>query len=150
MIMVLEIVIIQQLLHYLSSPISTLVVLEAMDLEQLFALAMTYIKNFLTVGFPHCLSHKQHCILIWRVVTDFLIWAKLCKVVDSSEVLKVKIHYKVAQSNASPVQYVTGFGKTCIVHTSNFSTVVTHKISLERQIDVKLPGIIETLLLYCP
>ena len=32
-IMILEIVIVQQLLHYLSSPISTFVVLEAMDLE---------------------------------------------------------------------------------------------------------------------
>ena len=27
--------------------------------------------------------------------------------------------------------YVTGFGKTCIVHTSNFSTLATHKISYE-------------------
>ena len=27
--------------------------------------------------------------------------------------------------------YVTRFGKTCIVHTSDFSTLVTHKIFLE-------------------
>ena len=27
--------------------------------------------------------------------------------------------------------YVTGFGKTCIVHTSKFSTLVSHKIYLE-------------------
>ena len=57
--------------------------------------SMTYIKNFITVGFPHYLSHRQHFILIWRVTTNFLIWAKLCEIVDSSEVLKIKIHYEV-------------------------------------------------------
>ena len=41
-------------------------------------------------------------------------------------------------------------GKTCIVHTSNFSTLVTHKISLEWQIDVKLSGIVEPLFLHHP
>ena len=45
---------------------------------------------------------------------------------------------------------MTGFGKTCIVHTSNFSTLETHKIYLERQIHVKLSGIVEPLLLYHP
>ena len=28
--------------------------------------------------------------------------------------------------------YVTGFGKACIVHISNFSTLVTHKINIHR------------------
>ena len=28
----------------------------------------------------------------------------------------------------SESEYVTGFGKTCIIHTSNFSTLVAHKI----------------------
>ena len=46
------------------------------------------------------------------------------------------------------VVIVTGFGKTCIVHTSNFSTLETHKIYLERQTDVKLSGIVELLFLY--
>ena len=46
--------------------------------------------------------------------------------------------------------YVTRFGKTCIVYTSNFSTMVTHKIYLEWQRDVKLSGIVESLLLYHP
>ena len=41
-----------------------------------------------------------------------------------------------------------GFGKTCIVHTSNFSTLVTHKISLEWQIDVKHLEILEPLFRY--
>ena len=44
--------------------------------------------------------------------------------------------------------YVTGFGKTCIVHTSNFSTLETHKIYLEWQIHVKLLGIVEPLFLH--
>ena len=43
---------------------------------------------------------------------------------------------------------VTGFGKMCIVHTSNFSTLVSHKIYLEWWIDVKLSGIVELLFLY--
>ena len=47
--MILEIVIVQQLFHYLSSPISTLFVLEAMDLEYL--LYDVYIKNVVTVGY---------------------------------------------------------------------------------------------------
>ena len=34
------------------------------------------------------------------------------------------------------------------VHTSTFSTLVTHNIYLEWQIDVKLSGIVETLLFY--
>ena len=44
--------------------------------------------------------------------------------------------------------YVTGFGKTCIVHTSNFSTLVSHKMYLERWIDVTLSGIVEQPFLY--
>ena len=46
-------------------------------------------------------SHRQHFILIWRVATDFLIWTKLCEVVDSSEVLKMKIHYEVVYNDIS-------------------------------------------------
>ena len=53
--------------------------------------SMTCIKNFLVLAFL-IVSHRQHCILIWRVATDFLIWAKLCEVAYSSEVLKMKIH----------------------------------------------------------
>ena len=37
---------------------------------------------------------------------------------------------------------VTRFGKTCIVHTSNFSTLVTRDVYLEWQIHVKLIGTI--------
>ena len=51
-IMILEIVIVQKLLHYLSSPTSILVVLGS----KVAICSMMYIKNFLTVGFPHCLS----------------------------------------------------------------------------------------------
>ena len=46
--------------------------------------------------------------------------------------------------NNSP--YVTGLGKMWIVHTSNFSTLVSYK--MEWQIDVKLSGIIESLFFY--
>ena len=38
--------------------------------------------------------------------------------------------------------------ETCIVHTSNFSTLLTHKIYWEWQIAVKLGRIIELILLY--
>ena len=40
--------------------------------------------------------------------------------------------------------------KTCIVHTSNFLTLVIHKINLEYLIDVIFLGILEPLLLYDP
>ena len=43
---------------------------------------------------------------------------------------------------------VIRFGKTCTVHTSNFSVLETHKICLEWQIDVKLSGILEPLFLH--
>ena len=43
---------------------------------------------------------------------------------------------------------MTGFGKTCIVHTSNFSILVLYKIYLEWHIDVKLSGIVNPLFLY--
>ena len=36
----------------------------------------------------------------------------------------------------------------CIVHTSNFLNLVTHKILYELQMKVKLAGIVELLLLY--
>ena len=57
--------------------------------------SITYIKNFLTVLAFLIVSHRQHYILIWRVATDFLIWAKLCKVLNSSQILKMKINYEV-------------------------------------------------------
>ena len=52
-------------------------------------------KIFLLLAFPIVSSRRQHCILIWGVAIDFLIWAKLCEVVDSSEDLKKKINYEV-------------------------------------------------------
>ena len=39
--------------------------------------------------------------------------------------------------------YVTGFGKTCIVHTSNFQHSRIHKTYLEQYADLKFSGIIE-------
>ena len=64
--------------------------------------SMTCIKNFLTVGFPHCLFLTDNTfILIWRVATDFLIWTELCEVIYSSEILKMKIHYEVVQNDIS-------------------------------------------------
>ena len=52
-------------------------------------------KIFLLLAFLIVSSHRQHCTLIWEVAIDFLIWPKLCEVVDSSEDLKKKIHYEV-------------------------------------------------------
>ena len=46
--------------------------------------------------------------------------------------------------------YLTRFTKTCIVNTSKFSTLVTHKISLEWQVNVKLEWIIELLFFITP
>ena len=59
----------------------------------------------------------------------------------------IQIAYK---SIPTSIQYknVTGFGKTCIVHTSNFLTLETHKVYFERQIHVKLSEIVELLFLY--
>ena len=66
--------------------------------------------------------------------------------------LMVKIVYcccvRGRQLFSNPVTYVTGFGKTWLVHTSNFSTLVTHKISYEWQINIKLSGIVELLFPY--
>ena len=39
--------------------------------------------------------------------------------------------------------YVTGFAKTCIVHTSNFSTLKSHKIFYKCQINLKLSGFVK-------
>ena len=52
-------------------------------------------KNFLTFGFSHCLFSQTTLYSDMGVAIDFLIWAKLCEVVDSSEGLKKKIHYEV-------------------------------------------------------
>ena len=52
--------------------------------------------------------------------------------------------------NINNNKFVTGFGKTCIVHTSNFSSLVIHNMYLQWQIDVKLSGIVEPLFLYHP
>ena len=38
--------------------------------------------------------------------------------------------------------YVTGFGKTCIVHTSDFAHLEIHKNHREWYLDVKLSGTI--------
>ena len=57
--------------------------------------SMAYNKKFLTFDFPHCIFSQTTLYSDMRVATDFLIWAKLCEVVDSSEVLKKKIHYEV-------------------------------------------------------
>ena len=46
--------------------------------------------------------------------------------------------------------YVIRFRKMCIVHTSNFSNLMTHKIYLKWWIDVKLSGIVVLLFLYHP
>ena len=42
---------------------------------------------------------------------------------------------------------MTRFAKTCIVHTSKFSTLVTHNIYLEWHIDTKLSGLVEQIFL---
>ena len=39
--------------------------------------------------------------------------------------------------------YVTGFGKTCIVHTSDFARSKIYKTSLEQHTDLKFAGMIE-------
>ena len=44
--------------------------------------------------------------------------------------------------------YVITLGKTCIVHISNFSTLVTHTIYLESQINVKYSESVEPLFFY--
>ena len=48
------------------------------------------------------------------------------------------------------VLYVTGFRKICIIHTSNFSTLVTHKMNLKWWIHLKFLGIAEPVILYHP
>ena len=45
--------------------------------------------------------------------------------------------------------YVTGFGKMCIAHTSNFSTLLIHKIYRKWQIVLKLSGNVEPLFSSC-
>ena len=73
---------------------------------------------------------------------------------QNAEILAIdcmQIHFNIFSNEESIViQYVTGFGKTCIVHTSNFSTSVTHKIYFEWWMDVKLSEIVELLLVYHP
>ena len=44
--------------------------------------------------------------------------------------------------------YVTGFAKMCIVHTSTFSNLGSHKFFQESPINVKFSGIVELLFLY--
>ena len=43
----------------------------------------------------------------------------------------------------SQLLYVTGFGKMCIVHTSNFSHSRTYKIWLKQYTDMKFSEVIE-------
>ena len=53
-----------------------------------------------------------------------------------------------SSSSCMPVSNVTGFAKTCIVHTSTFSTLKIHKICYAYQTGMKLTGIVELLSLY--
>ena len=47
--------------------------------------------------------------------------------------------------------YVTGFGKTCIVHTSNFAQLESHKaLGNHNYIDLKLSGIMKEQWFYIP
>ena len=62
--------------------------------------SMTYIKNFLTVGFPHCLSQTT----LYSDMEGCNWLSNMGKVVNSLEVLKMKIHYEVINSNISLVQ----------------------------------------------
>ena len=57
------------------------------------------------------------------------------------------LHYTIIHVHFQSV-YVTGYGKTYIVHTFNFSTLVTHKISYELKINMKFAGIVEPLFFY--
>ena len=43
------------------------------------------------------------------------------------------------------IQIVSRFGKTCIIYTFNFSTLVTYNTNLEYWIDVTFSGIVEIL-----
>ena len=94
MIMIQEIAILKQLLHYLSSPTST--PCPGSNGSRVAICSIT--KIFLTFGFSHCLFSQTTLYSDMGVAIDFLIWAKLCEVVDSSEGLKKKIHYEVVQS----------------------------------------------------
>ena len=84
----------------------------------------------------------MHCCGYYTIILIVL----MEKFVNASQwyIIRAEVHDIVS------AVYVTGFGKTCIVHTSNFSNLVTHNISLEGQIDVKLLGIVEPILLYHP
>ena len=56
-----------------------------------------------------------------------IVKTKTCQITGASMCIAI---FNVFKCVAKCV-YVTGFGKMCIVHTSNFSTSVTHKISYE-------------------
>ena len=74
--------------------------------------------------------------------------AYVCVCMNVCVCLSVCMCFCACIHNYMFIQYVTGFGKACIVQTSNFSTLVTYKIYLEWQIHVKLSGILDTLFLY--
>ena len=50
--------------------------------------------------------------------------------------------YKLLNTIAISVN-VTGFGKTCIIHTSDFAHLEIHKNHREWYLDVKLSGMIK-------
>ena len=67
--------------------------------------------------------HLNSCtVILWNYIEDFIVILQLI--------------------------IVTRIAKMYIVHTSNFSTLVTHKILYERQVNVKLAGIVEILVLF--
>ena len=78
----------------LSSQVTTLFVLEVMDFEYVLYDICTS-KFFLMFAFLILfLSHRQYCILVWRVANDFPIWVK-CKGIYSYSSTVLRIHYKV-------------------------------------------------------
>ena len=68
----------------------------------------------------------------------------------STKMLKIGKMFALGFKNPwhSSTTFVTGFAKTCIVHTSTFSTLKIHKICYACQTGMKLAGIVELLSLY--
>ena len=66
-----------------------------------------------------------------------------CIMCDMSVCMIILAHMYVKTQLNSPSVYVTGFGKTCIVHTSDFANFEIHKNHREWCLDVKLSGMIK-------
>ena len=64
--------------------------------------------------------------------------------------LDPSVHLPLTHTLFTPLEkaYMITLGKTCIVHISNFSTMVTHTIYLESQINVKYSESVEPLFFY--